>query len=572
MNAFMRITTMSISAMRFAVLAGFLLGLLARPAIAIPPAQGAEEAPWGLWEITTPDLNRESFFAALPESFSSYARYTDEIPGFSHAKPSEWASESHNVGYFPINEESGPPTIIVNASLILPDTTSAQAIQLESEKQQAISQSYEIEQIDVTANAIVPFVISKSISRLDTDVFTILWGAQKGTWVFRIDAPSSAEREFFVRTIVTNLQTGPTSEANEGPSSTPIQISVTAEREPPSTLTPRASATPKIYPTRTATPILRQSPTPRPTSTSKPTQTPKPMPTATPNEATDVSQSEAAAIQCLERFDAPCAARVFEEAFERHPNSSRLREDLYYAYLTLGIYREEHEDISQARKAYEQADNLMPIPPADTFLATADQAIERLRPYARILEGDGFHPGEQNFITSNENGSSIYYADDGLVMRVNTWDWSSYYFLPSSDIDGPVAMSIDATPLSDNIGTTFLQWGDPNGSFFRFDYSWVWGWSVSYYDARFQTWETVIPATSFFVGPSVNLEVRVIDDHAGLYLNGTSVATFQDDRMAYGQLGFGVSLPTPDGIARPMASFRFDNLRVYAFSEDSDTL
>ncbi|MDP9357297.1 MAG: hypothetical protein M3R02_18815 [Chloroflexota bacterium] len=333
--------------------------------------------------------------------------------------------------------------------------------------------------------------------------------------------------------------------------SSPIAASSATVEPTPTTGASRSTATPSPRP-----PTVAPTPTPRPTATSQPFPT--------PDEAEDVARAEATAIACLERYEnqTGCPVLAFEEAYERHPRSDRLREDLYLALVLNGRQYETLGSLDEARQNYERAYDLIPSRPE------AIAALDRVRPYAESLFAERFD-STLGFSTTSDANSDSYYDDGALGLRVKRAGYYFYYLLRDIEVEGGVeggdyAVVYDAQVTAGTYGSFDIYLGATSSMAYRFRLypmsgNWVWeqvdlvGGQATLIDSGFGA------RSNYFQGTPDRIEARVESGTATFLVNGTEVGASRLTRT--GQVGFGVTMP--DDSYDLHFAVAFDNVAVY---------
>ncbi len=271
---------------------------------------------------------------------------------------------------------------------------------------------------------------------------------------------------------------------------------------------------------------------------------------------------------CADPNDPECVAAGLRERFERSPGDAALRAELYDAYLALGVDREEAGDLPAARDAYQQAYDL------DPRRLEATAALDRLRPYDRVLYADDFE-GTENFATGRDEVWDSFYADGAFTIRMKQPDYNTWYLLDHLDLTGlDYAVAADVRIQTGATGSALLFFGaDPAGwaHVLAFDLG---ARSVSVYRQHLVTGasEVLMPWT-FVPGPPRppvpdRIEVRVAGGSYQVIVNGVEVEPVAGQTRGVGGLvdqegfvGFGVA--TYADMAERYFAVDYENFAVY---------
>jgi tetratricopeptide (TPR) repeat protein len=504
---------------------------------------------FGLEQATGASVDARILEDSLPSTFSSFVLNREDIPGFTHAKPPEWAQSTANFAYYNPADLGGIPGIIVSAHELQVDWNIGSALEFNQETDRERLANYLIEADNLTEVGKVKFVIATGVDRTNVSQFKVSWGASDGRWLFEIATHSIGDREVFAKTLASSI----TAKSTDGDDSDLPPLGKIIKGTPESTsVINDPETTPTDVPTSTRTP--------RPTITPSATMTPRPKPTATPDEATDIAQTEAAAIECLEQGRFSCAVDLFSEALERHPSSFQLKENLYLALMVYGMSREEAEDIEDARKQYQRAFDL------DPTRIEASRALDNIRPYSEILYGDGLREENGQFSTGTMSFADFYYANDSLVIRAKNGQ-GGFYNLSQSKGKPRTSIAVDFGVVEWGDGYVSVGYQDRTGNdayFLQFnvnDYRWnfVHAYGETGLDELIP-WADVEPLAT---EGSFRIELRLVDSIFYILVNGDYVGSIASQSFVSGEATFGCGFFS-DSQSRTFA-VAFNNVRIFEF-------
>ncbi len=303
-----------------------------------------------------------------------------------------------------------------------------------------------------------------------------------------------------------------------------------------------------------------------PTSPLVPTATPTVGPAATLTEVEDVARAEATALACAETEQFLCAIDALEGVNKRHPDNQQVIDELYLTYVFYGLQREKNGDLSTARTYYEQAYDLVPA------RMEATEALDRIRPYARILFSDDFD-GAPRFETQNSAESDVFYADGAFNFRMKTPDYTTWYWIDNVDVSGvDYAIAATVQPTAGASGSSLLYFGaDRDGWSYVFQLFSAGGYAnVARQHLGTGEVQWVLgdryAATNYFAGAPDRMEVRVQDHEFRFLVNGVEIGSTRHAAYRPGLLGFGASKSS--NTAERYFTVAFSDVTVYALDGD----